>query len=174
MGSILNICARHDVGKRSTRTAARVRPTEKANKPSSAVGGDHITFQADHLGNLDNATLTMVMGIVHLKTSCNEVAQRRFDRAMRYQHSFWYRQPRELLEEMLKAELSEGQARIFWPINSVAPECDFGLWNCFGARPQPSCYPAPSQIQRGSPRCTFPALPDTLNPYSARSEQGTA
>src|ERR1700733_12924121 len=30
------------------------------------------------------------LGTVHFKTSCNEVAQRRFDRAMRYQHSYWY------------------------------------------------------------------------------------
>ena len=30
-------------------------------------------------------------GTVHFETSCNEAAQRRFDRAMRYQHSFWYR-----------------------------------------------------------------------------------
>ena len=29
-------------------------------------------------------------GTVHFATSCNETAQRRFDRAMRYQHSFWY------------------------------------------------------------------------------------
>ena len=29
------------------------------------------------------------LGTVHFQTSCNEVAQRRFDRAMRYQHSYW-------------------------------------------------------------------------------------
>jgi hypothetical protein len=29
-------------------------------------------------------------GTVHFETSCNEAAQRRFDRGMRYQHSFWY------------------------------------------------------------------------------------
>ena len=34
------------------------------------------------------------LGSVHFKTSCNEVAQRRFDRAMRYQHSYWYLPPR--------------------------------------------------------------------------------
>jgi len=28
------------------------------------------------------------LGTVHFVTSCNETAQRRFDRAMRYQHSF--------------------------------------------------------------------------------------
>jgi hypothetical protein len=30
-------------------------------------------------------------GTVHFNTSCNETAQRRFDRAMRHQHSFWYK-----------------------------------------------------------------------------------
>src|SRR3954469_11145038 len=30
------------------------------------------------------------LGNVNFKTSCNEVAQRRFDRGMRYQHSYWY------------------------------------------------------------------------------------
>jgi len=45
-------------------------------------------------------------GRVHFPTSCNEVAQRRFDRAMRYQHSFWYTQSKELFEEALAADPS--------------------------------------------------------------------
>src|SRR6266566_4239630 len=43
-------------------------------------------------------------GTVHFATSCNEVAQRRFDRAMRYQHSFWYRQSKEIFETALHAD----------------------------------------------------------------------
>jgi Tfp pilus assembly protein PilF len=43
-------------------------------------------------------------GSVHFSTSCNEVAQRRFDRAMRYQHSFWYRASKEIFEEALAAD----------------------------------------------------------------------
>jgi Tfp pilus assembly protein PilF len=43
-------------------------------------------------------------GTVHFSTSCNETAQRRFDRGMRYQHSFWYRQSKEIFEETLKAD----------------------------------------------------------------------
>jgi Tfp pilus assembly protein PilF len=43
-------------------------------------------------------------GTVHFDTSCNEVAQRRFDRAMRYQHSFWYRESKELFEQVLQAD----------------------------------------------------------------------
>src|SRR5678810_1414160 len=44
------------------------------------------------------------LGNVHFKTSCNEVAQRRFDRAMRYQHSYWYLNAKEVFEEALKAD----------------------------------------------------------------------
>src|SRR3954454_15225375 len=44
------------------------------------------------------------LGNVHFETSCNEVAQRRFDRAMRYQHSYWYLNAKEVFEEALKAD----------------------------------------------------------------------
>ena len=43
-------------------------------------------------------------GKVHFATTCNEVAQRRFDRAMRYQHSFWYAESKEIYEEAIKAD----------------------------------------------------------------------
>jgi len=51
-------------------------------------------------------------GTVHFATSCNEAAQRRFDRAMRYQHSFWYQSSREIFEDVLKAD----------------PECGIAQW----------------------------------------------
>jgi tetratricopeptide (TPR) repeat protein len=51
-------------------------------------------------------------GAVHFATSCNETAQRRFDRAMRYQHSFWYQASKELFEEVLKAD--PGCAIAYW------------------------------------------------------------
>ena len=44
------------------------------------------------------------LGSVHFETSCNEVAQRRFDRGMRYQHSYWYVPAKEIFEEALKAD----------------------------------------------------------------------
>jgi len=44
------------------------------------------------------------LGTVHFATSCNETAQRRFDRGMRYQHSFWYRQAKEIFEDVAKAD----------------------------------------------------------------------
>ena len=52
------------------------------------------------------------LGTVHFATSCNETAQRRFDRGMRYQHSFWYSSSREIFEEVLKAD----------------PECAIAYW----------------------------------------------
>src|SRR5499426_4351427 len=52
------------------------------------------------------------LGAVHFQTSCNEVAQRRFDRGMRYQHSFWYRPAKEIFEETLQAD----------------PECAIAYW----------------------------------------------
>jgi len=54
------------------------------------------------------------LGTVHFVTSCNETAQRRFDRGMRYQHSFWYRQAKEIFEDVAKADPECGMA--FWGI----------------------------------------------------------
>src|SRR5438105_1195607 len=54
------------------------------------------------------------LGTVHFDISCNEVAQRRFDRAMRYQHSFWYRESKDLFEEVFKADPDCGIA--YWGI----------------------------------------------------------
>src|SRR5256885_13304030 len=62
------------------------------------------------LGQQDDAEKQF--GIVHFETSCNETAQRRFDRAMRYQHSFWYQASKEIFEETLKAD----------------PECGIAHW----------------------------------------------
>src|SRR3981189_3624003 len=54
------------------------------------------------------------LGTVHFATSCNETAQARFDRAMRYQHSFWYRESKEIFEGVLKAD--PGCAIAYWGI----------------------------------------------------------
>src|SRR4029453_16249506 len=43
-------------------------------------------------------------GTVHFATTCNDTAQRRFDRGMRYQHSFWYAQAKEIFEDAAKAD----------------------------------------------------------------------
>jgi hypothetical protein len=44
------------------------------------------------------------LGQVHFPTSCNELAQQRFDGAMRYQHSFWYRASADLFDQALAAD----------------------------------------------------------------------
>src|SRR6185436_7907734 len=54
------------------------------------------------------------LGNVHLQTSCNEVAQRRIDRAMRYQHSFWYSSAKEIFEEAARADPGCGIA--YWGV----------------------------------------------------------
>ena len=44
------------------------------------------------------------LGKVHFPTSCTPEAQALFDRAMLYQHSFWYSGARRAFEEVLKAD----------------------------------------------------------------------
>ena len=53
-----------------------------------------------------------VLGTVHFETSCNPEAQKLFDRAMLYQHSFWYSASRRTFEEVLRAD----------------PECGIAYW----------------------------------------------
>ena len=54
------------------------------------------------------------LGNVHFETSCNDVAQRRFNRAMRYQHSFWYSAAKEIFEDVAKADPECGMA--YWGV----------------------------------------------------------
>lgn len=81
------------------------------------------------------------LGTVHFATSCNDTAQRRFDRAMRYQHSFWYKASREIFEETLKADPECGIA--YWGIA-------LSLWNNpHNAPPAPNLAPALAAIEKG-------------------------
>ena len=57
---------------------------------------------------------TTQLGNVHFATTCNEVAQRRFDRAVRYQHSFWYRAAREVFNEAIAAD--PGCSIAYWGV----------------------------------------------------------
>jgi len=52
------------------------------------------------------------LGQVHFETSCKPEAQKHFDRAMLYQHSFWYRASQAVFEDALKAD----------------PECGIAYW----------------------------------------------
>jgi hypothetical protein len=81
------------------------------------------------------------LGNVHFATSCNETAQRRFDRAMRYQHSFWYKASREIFEQTLRADPDCGIA--YWGIA-------LSLWNNpHFPPPAPNLAPALAAIEKG-------------------------
>ncbi len=80
------------------------------------------------------------LGTVHFKTSCNDVAQRRFDRAMRYQHSYWYIPAKEVFEEVLKADPTCAMA--YWGIALAL------LDNPHNAIPQSNLAPGLAAIQK--------------------------
>src|SRR3954465_15144549 len=71
-----------------------------------AVAGLSLTQPA--FGQLDDTKL----GTVHFETSCKPEAQKHFNRAMLYQHSFWYRASQQVFEDALKAD----------------PECGIAYW----------------------------------------------
>jgi len=52
------------------------------------------------------------LGKVNFETSCKPDAQKHFNRAMLYQHSFWYRASQQAFEDVLKAD----------------PECGIAYW----------------------------------------------
>src|SRR5215210_8008731 len=74
------------------------------------------------------------LGSVHFETSCNEVAQRRFDRGMRYQHSFWYSASKAIFEDALKAD----------------PECTIAYWGiALSLLYNPHAAPPPDNLPQG-------------------------
>src|SRR3954468_22494073 len=74
------------------------------------------------------------LGAVHFETSCNEAAQRRFDRGLRYQHSFWYRASKEIFEDALKAD----------------PECAIAYWGiALSLLYNPHSAPPPASLPLG-------------------------
>ena len=79
-------------------------------------------------------------GTVHFATSCNDVAQRRFDRGMRYQHSFWYTQAKEIFEDAAKADPTCGMA--YWGVALTL------LNNPHGAPPAPNLPQGLAAIQK--------------------------
>ena len=80
------------------------------------------------------------LGKVHFATTCNDVAQRRFDRAMRYQHSFWYTESKEIYEEAIKAD--DACAIAYWGIALSL------LSNPHGAIPAPNLAPGLAAIEK--------------------------
>ncbi|KRQ93672.1 hypothetical protein [Bradyrhizobium valentinum] len=80
------------------------------------------------------------LGQVHFKTSCNDVAQRRFDRAMRYQHSFWYVNAKEIFEEVIEADPTCAMA--YWGIALTLMD------NPHNAIPRPNLAPGLAAIMK--------------------------
>ena len=79
--------------------------TSFAIAATAAVG---LSLAQPALGQSDDKKL----GTVHFETSCKPEAQKLFDRAMLYQHSFWYRASQKAFEDALKAD----------------PECGIAYW----------------------------------------------
>jgi hypothetical protein len=74
-------------------------------------------------------------GTVHFDTSCNVTAQRRFDRGMRYQHSFWYKASMEIFEDALKAD----------------PDCAIAYWGiALGLLYNPHIAPPAKNLAQGA------------------------
>src|SRR5438105_8053769 len=73
---------------------------------ATAVAG--LVLAQPAFGQTDDTKL----GQVHFETSCKPDAQKHFDRAMLYQHSFWYRASQMAFEDVLKAD----------------PECAIAYW----------------------------------------------
>lgn len=80
------------------------------------------------------------LGNVNFAISCNETAQRRFNRAMRYQHSFWYSAAKEIFEEVAKADPTCGMA--YWGVALSL------LNNPHAAIPAPNLAPGLAAIQK--------------------------
>src|SRR5436190_21885653 len=72
---------------------------------TAAVG---LSFAQPALGQSDGNQL----GTVHFETSCKPEAQKLFNSAMLYQHSFWYRASQQVFGDVLKAD----------------PECGIAYW----------------------------------------------
>lgn len=74
------------------------------------------------------------LGQVRFTTSCKPEAQKLFDRAMLYQHSFWYRASKQGFEETLKAD----------------PECAIAYWGIAQSLLlNPFAPPSPKNLAEG-------------------------
>ena len=74
------------------------------------------------------------LGKVHFETSCKPEAQKLFDQAMLYQHSFWYRASQRVFEDALKAD----------------PECGIAHWGiALSLLFNPHAPPPPSNLPLG-------------------------
>jgi hypothetical protein len=81
------------------------------------------------------------LGMVNFETSCKPEAQKLFNQAMLYQHSFWYRASQKVFEDALKADPECGIA--YWGIALSL------LWNPHAAPPAKNLAEGAATIAKG-------------------------
>jgi hypothetical protein len=81
------------------------------------------------------------LGKVHFDTSCSPTAQREFDKAMLYQHSFWYRSSQAAFESALKDD--PNCATAYWGIALSL------LWNPHIAPPAKNLAEGATALAKG-------------------------
>ena len=129
------------------RSAPRTLP--KFGRARSPFGGNGITATAIAAMVLAGASLAQPafgqaddkLGTVHFETSCTPEAQKLFDRAMLYQHSFWYRASQKTFEAALKADPECGIAE--WGIALSL------LWNPHGPPPAKNLAEGTTALAKG-------------------------
>src|SRR5437879_9135013 len=103
----------------------------------AAAAAAGFSFVQPALGQSDDNKL----GTVHFETSCKPEAQKLFDSAMLYQHSFWYRASQRVFEDALKADPECGIA--YWGIALSL------LWNPHTAPPAKNLAEGAAAIAKG-------------------------
>ena len=101
------------------------------------AGAALISLAQPALAQMDDGKL----GKVHFETSCKPDAQKLFDQAMLYQHSFWYRASQKVFEDVLKADPECGIA--YWGIALSV------LWNPHVAPPAKNLAEGAAAIAKG-------------------------
>jgi tetratricopeptide (TPR) repeat protein len=92
------------------------------------------------------------LGTVHFATSCTPPAQQHVDRAMLYQHSFWYRRSKETFEQALQADPQCAIAHwgialsLLWNPHVPPPKDNLGLG--LAALQKAAALPGPTPRER--------------------------
>src|SRR5712672_3424826 len=103
----------------------------------AAAAAAGLSFVQPALGQSEDNKL----GTVHFETSCKPEAQKLFDSAMLYQHSFWYRASQQVFGDVLKADPECGIA--YWGIALSL------LWNPHVAPPAKNLAEGAAAIAKG-------------------------
>src|SRR5262245_24453639 len=104
---------------------------------SLAIAVTGIAFAQAALAQMNDEKL----GKVNFETSCKPEAQKLFNRAMLYQHSFWYRASQKAFEDVLKSDPECGIA--YWGIALSL------LWNPHVAPPAKNLAEGTAMIAKG-------------------------